>query len=84
MPVADVAKLVAETTEFKTNCNLVIIDFLIRWGAVGRQHSGGGEVALRLHSLVLGGTALDREGGSGEPTRPSRMDIILDQITLCF
>ena len=30
-PVPDVAKLVAETTEFKTNCNLVIIDFLIRW-----------------------------------------------------
>ena len=41
MPVADVARLVAETTEFKANCNLVIIDFLIRW-----EVGGGGPGAV--------------------------------------
>ena len=30
--ILEVAKLVRETTDFKTNCNLVIIDFLMRHG----------------------------------------------------
>ncbi|MGE4219953.1 MAG: DUF4743 domain-containing protein [Alphaproteobacteria bacterium] len=32
MPVAEVARIVRDTAEFKFNCNLVIIDFLIRHG----------------------------------------------------
>lgn len=34
MPVEEVAELVRDTTEFKDNCNLVIIDFLIRHGII--------------------------------------------------
>ena len=32
MPLEEVARLVSETDEFKLNCNLVVIDFLIRHG----------------------------------------------------
>lgn len=34
LPVAEVARLVRETGEFKLNCNLVVIDFLIRHGQI--------------------------------------------------
>ena len=34
MPIEKVMKIVAETTEFKFNCNLVIIDFLVRRGLI--------------------------------------------------
>ena len=33
-PIERVAETVAETREFKDNCNLVIIDFLIRHGFI--------------------------------------------------
>lgn len=33
-PIERVAHTVATTTEFKTNCNLVIIDFLVRHGFI--------------------------------------------------
>ena len=33
-PIGQVARTVAETTDFKDNCNLVVIDFLIRHGLV--------------------------------------------------
>jgi len=33
-PIERVARTVAETREFKDNCNLVIIDFLIRHGLI--------------------------------------------------
>jgi len=33
-PIDKVAEIVRETTEFKFNCNLVIIDFLIRHGFI--------------------------------------------------
>ncbi len=32
LPLAEVARLVSETDEFKLNCNLVVIDFLLRHG----------------------------------------------------
>ena len=32
LPLAEVARIVRETDEFKLNCNLVVIDFLIRHG----------------------------------------------------
>ncbi|MGB5737220.1 MAG: DUF4743 domain-containing protein [Thiohalocapsa sp.] len=37
-PVQRVMAVVAETDEFKLNCNLVIIDFLIRHGLLGPEH----------------------------------------------
>ena len=40
LPLAEVAALVAETDEFKDNCNLVIIDFLIRHGYIVPEQPG--------------------------------------------
>ena len=37
LPVAEVARLVRETDEFKLNCNLVVIDFLIRHGLLSED-----------------------------------------------
>lgn len=37
MPVAKVARIVRDTAKFKFNCNLVIIDFLIRHGVLGPE-----------------------------------------------
>jgi hypothetical protein len=38
MPVDEVAALVHDTQEFKFNCNLVIIDFLLRHGVIPPEH----------------------------------------------
>lgn len=38
LPVGEVAELVEHTDEFKLNCNLVIIDFLIRHGYLDEGH----------------------------------------------
>ncbi len=40
LPIAEVADLVANTDEFKDNCNLVIIDFLIRHGHIVPEQPG--------------------------------------------
>ena len=37
-PIARVARIVEETQEFKFNCNLVIIDFLLRHGLIPPDH----------------------------------------------
>ncbi len=37
-PIARVAQVVEETQEFKFNCNLVIIDFLLRHGLIAPDH----------------------------------------------
>jgi len=37
LPLAEVAGIVHETDDFKLNCNLVVIDFLIRHGWLGPQ-----------------------------------------------
>lgn len=37
MPIEEVAAIVHDTDEFKFNCNLVIIDFLIRHGVLGPE-----------------------------------------------
>lgn len=34
VPLADVARIISTSTEFKTNCSLVIIDFMIRHGFI--------------------------------------------------
>lgn len=40
LPIAEVARLVRETDEFKLNCNLVIADFLVRHGHIGPEQPG--------------------------------------------
>ncbi|MDP6389808.1 MAG: DUF4743 domain-containing protein [Alphaproteobacteria bacterium] len=37
-PIGQVADMVRETSRFKFNCNLVIIDFLLRHGVIGPDH----------------------------------------------
>jgi len=39
MPIKEVAEIVKNSTEFKTNCNLVIIDFLIRHSYITPEDS---------------------------------------------
>ena len=48
MPVDEVAQIVEQTTEFKQNCNLVIIDFLIRHGVLGPEREDYIELCSRL------------------------------------
>lgn len=38
-PIERVMETVAETTEFKFNCNLIIIDFLVRHGLIGPERA---------------------------------------------
>lgn len=38
-PMERVAEIVRESGEFKPNCNLVVIDFLIRHGLIGPEHA---------------------------------------------
>jgi 8-oxo-dGTP pyrophosphatase MutT (NUDIX family) len=38
LPIEEVARLVRETDEFKLNCNLVVIDFLVRHGLITPDH----------------------------------------------
>ena len=38
LPLAEVARLVCDTDAFKLNCNLVIIDFLVRHGGLDQEH----------------------------------------------
>jgi 8-oxo-dGTP pyrophosphatase MutT (NUDIX family) len=49
MPVAEVMRLIAETEEIKTNCNLVILDFLVRHGVLHADQSYYAELVEGLH-----------------------------------
>jgi len=49
MPVEEVAAIVRETREFKFNCNLVIIDFLVRHGFLGPDDPDYVAIAQGLH-----------------------------------
>lgn len=49
-PIERVMATVADTGEFKLNCNLVIIDFLIRHGLIGPDHPDYLELAQRLRA----------------------------------
>lgn len=49
MPVAEVARLVRDTRDFKFNVNLVIIDFLIRHGAIPPEHPEFLDLVKGLH-----------------------------------
>jgi 8-oxo-dGTP pyrophosphatase MutT (NUDIX family) len=48
LPLDEVARLVSETDEFKLNCNLVVIDFLIRHGWLAPTSSSYLPLALGL------------------------------------
>ena len=52
-PVARVAELVRETDEFKLNCNLVIIDFMIRRGYIQPDHPDYPALVAGLHPVQL-------------------------------
>lgn len=38
LPLTEVARLVRDTDEFKLNCNLVVLDFLVRHGGLDQEH----------------------------------------------
>ncbi len=48
LPLDEVAAIVRDTREFKFNCNLVIIDFLVRHGWIGRDDPDYGEIVAGL------------------------------------
>ena len=50
MPIEEVADIVKNSHEFKTNCNLVIIDFLIRHGFIKSDDSDYIEITQRLRA----------------------------------
>ena len=52
MPVEEVAEIVRGTDEFKLNCNLVIIDFLMRHGILAPEHPEYLELAQGLHEKI--------------------------------
>jgi hypothetical protein len=54
LPLDEVARLVAQTDEFKLNCNLVVIDFLIRHGWVDPSSPAYLPLALGLRQPLTG------------------------------
>ncbi|MES9969800.1 MAG: DUF4743 domain-containing protein [Candidatus Thiodiazotropha sp.] len=52
LPVAEVASLVAQTDEFKLNCNLVVIDFLVRHGIINPETPGYLDLVQGLHENI--------------------------------
>jgi isopentenyldiphosphate isomerase len=51
-PLARVAATVESTREFKPNCNLVVIDFLVRHGAIAAEHPDWFAIARGLRAGV--------------------------------
>lgn len=49
MPIDEVAAIVRETERFKFNCNLVIIDFLVRHGLIGPDEPNYVAIVRGLH-----------------------------------
>jgi len=52
LPVGEVARRVADTEEFKPNCNLVVLDFLVRHGVVGPDHPEYLDIVSGLHPAL--------------------------------
>jgi hypothetical protein len=48
LPIEEVAERVRESRDFKFNCNLVIIDFLLRHGYIGPRDEGYQEISAGL------------------------------------
>jgi hypothetical protein len=53
LPVEEVMEIVYRGDEFKLNCNLVVIDFLIRHGYLGPEHDEYLELITGLHPPLL-------------------------------
>jgi hypothetical protein len=51
LPIADVMDIVRDTDQFKLNCNLVIVDFLVRHGLIGPEHDEYLAIATGLRQL---------------------------------
>lgn len=49
MPVEETARIVETTDEFKYNCNLVVIDWLMRTGRIDPEHPDYLELSVGLH-----------------------------------
>ncbi len=52
MPIDRVMRIVRDTDEFKLNCNLVIIDFLVRHGLIGPEDPDYLDIVTGLHPPV--------------------------------
>lgn len=52
MDVQTVVELVRDSDEFKTNCNLVLLDFFIRHGVIGPECEGYLELIESLHVSI--------------------------------
>jgi len=52
MPIEQVAEIVRETEDFKANCNLVIIDFLIRHGLLNPEDVDYTRLVTGLHRAL--------------------------------
>ncbi len=50
LPIHRVARIVRETREFKPNCNLVVIDFLVRHGYLSAEDPGYLDIVCGLRS----------------------------------
>ena len=48
-PIQEVAQIVRDTEDFKPNCNLVVIDFLIRYGVLSPEHPDYVDLVTGLH-----------------------------------
>lgn len=60
LPLEEVARLIRETDEFKLNCNLVVIDFLLRHGYIEPQDEEYLELAIGLRRPLGAGLAISR------------------------
>ncbi len=60
LPIDEVARLVRETDEFKLNCNLVIIDFLLRHGYIDPQDDEYLDLAIGLRQPLGKGLSFSR------------------------
>ncbi|MFC1748604.1 DUF4743 domain-containing protein [Pseudomonadota bacterium] len=52
MPIEDVMRTVLETDDFKLNCNLVIIDFLLRQGCIRPEHEEYLDLVTSLRPVI--------------------------------
>jgi 8-oxo-dGTP pyrophosphatase MutT (NUDIX family) len=52
LPLAEVARLVRDTDEFKLNCNLVVVDFLVRHGWITPEQAGYLELVTGLRQRL--------------------------------
>jgi len=52
LPVEEVMEIVRDSHEFKLNCNLVVIDFLVRHGYLGPEHPDYLEIVAGLHPAL--------------------------------